>query len=585
MRLTSLRGFTSPKSALKRWRFGFMLFVALALVSVLGLARLDAALPLPLDAAAQAPAASLAMANAPLGAGASLQGSATVLVSPINTTVNNGGSFTVVVRCVAGTDRVDASEVHLSFNKDLLAVEGITYGTALNSPIGSGFNNAAGTVTYIAARLTTPASSVTGTFDLFTLQFRAKQPAASTNLALGTVYVLLAGENHSVSKQSGTVTILAPTNTPTPSITPTPTQTPLTTAVPTPTRTPTRAGDVQEIILQQGLDGYQGFEDTFINDWDRERNYHLEWNVDLRSPHTKRTLIKADVSMLTPGTIIEEAILTLCLAEDSSAPIYAQIFQMLAEWNGRETTWLERKAKVPWGAMGANEIGVDRGAAIVFERRIFPTSGSYPNYPFDFDVTGLVQSWVNAPLTNQGLMINSDTIVSSEFRFRASDYNDIRYRPKLTIRFREGDPFTPTPTPTGSVTVTPTPSETPTPTPSVTPTQTPAYGELAGHAFLDANGNGIFDTDEQTVQGVVLDLRGMSGVVYNGIRVTDMDGYYLFSMLDPGQYELTVSSVPQPYRLAGHKTYAMYISAGAVIEINIPLREGAMLALPLVLNP
>jgi hypothetical protein len=213
----------------------------------------------------------------------------------------------------------------------------------------------------------------------------------------------------------------------------------------------------------------------------------------------------------------------------------------------------------------------------------------YPNYPFDFDVTTLVQGWVNAPLSNHGLMIASSTTASTEYRFRSSDHNEPQYRPKLIIRFRDGEPLTPTPTATGSVTVTPTPSETPThsetPTATVTPTETPAYGQITGYAFLDANGNGLYDPGEQVVQGVVLNLRGMGGVVYNGTRTTATDGRYLFSMLDSGQYELTVSSVPQPYQHTGHKSYAMYILAGAVVEINIPLREGAMLALPLILTP
>jgi hypothetical protein len=588
MRHTSPQSSTSSSPTFGRRRCGFLLFVALALVSVLGMIWLHGTLPLLLGTTAQAASISWLQDTAPVPAEAALQGTATVFVSPASTTVNDGALFTIVVRCAAGTDQVNAAEVHLSFNPTYLSLENVIYGASLNSTDLSHFSASAGTVTYIAARVTNPPSSVTGTFDLFTLQFRAKQPAASTPLTLTKAEVALAGNSLSVTSQSGTVTILGPTNTPTPSITPTPSNTPPTTPVPTPTHTPTRVGNVQELVLQQGLDGYQGFEDTFINDWDREQNYHADWNVHLRSQNVKRILLKADVNVLPPGTIVEEAIITLFLAHESQALMYAQVYEMLTEWNDREATWLVRRAGVPWGMMGANAIGIDRGSTVIDERHIFPTIASYPNYPFDFDVTTLVQSWVNAPLSNYGLMIESDTVASTEYRFRSSEHSDVHLRPKLTIRFRGGEPITPTPTTTGPATATPTPSNTPipgTPTATATPSQTPIYGRLTGRAFVDANHNRVLDSGERMVQGVVLTLRAVGGMSYNETRITDMDGRYLFLMPDSGQYELTVSSVPAPYRLIGPNIYGTYVVAGTVVEINFPLQKSAMLALPLILHP
>ncbi|MBC7234620.1 MAG: DNRLRE domain-containing protein [Chloroflexi bacterium] len=503
--------------------------------------------------------------------GPGLAGSVTVSVSPGSKTVNDGATFSISVVCNAGSSRVDAAEVHLSFDKNYLSVQGITYGAALNFQMpGTGYDNNTGTVNYIAARLTDPASTVSGSFELFRLTFLAKQPVASTPLTLSGVHVLLAGNAHTVTINSGTVTILADTDTPTPS------NTPIATQVPQPTRTNTPPAGVLELVLQQGLNGYTGFEDTFISDWEPTTNYYLAWNVELRSPHIKRTLIKADLSSLPPGTVIEEAILTLFSSEDSPLPVQAQVFKMLRFWEGKEVTWQRPQLGAVWSEPGANGVGSDRAGVPEYQRQIFPTVGSYEFYPFDFDVTALVQDWVNNPLTNQGLMITSDTLTASEFAFRSSEYNDIRYRPKLTIRYRQGPTFTPTPTVTGTLTDTPTPSVTP------TATETPPAAKLYGWAFEDIDRNGSPGAGERMVQGVVLSLRRSGDPQFSRTQTTGPDGYYEFGGLDGGQYQLTVDNVPPPYKLLGSPLYVVVLVMGSEAEIDIPLERGSTVALPLI---
>lgn len=101
---------------------------------------------------------------------------------------------------------------------------------------------------------------------------------------------------------------------------------------------------------------------------------------------------------------------------------------------------------------------------------------------------------------------------------------------------------TPTPTPSPSATPTPTamPPLTPTATPTGTPTATmtltpiPAAGDIAGTAWLDANGDGVHDAREAGLADVRIELL-RDGISTDAVTTSD-DGSYHFPDLLPGQY-------------------------------------------------
>ncbi len=105
-----------------------------------------------------------------------------------------------------------------------------------------------------------------------------------------------------------------------------------------------------------------------------------------------------------------------------------------------------------------------------------------------------------------------------------------------------GDPI-PTPTPSITPTPTATPTETPTPTPTPISTVT-----ITGHKWNDANGNGVWDTGEQPVEGWTIALADRLPdpnpvdqtvpIEIVALSLTGADGGFSFSDVPVGQHEI-----------------------------------------------
>jgi hypothetical protein len=104
---------------------------------------------------------------------------ATLALNPSVSEVEVGDIFSVVVEVQAGTNEVNGAEVHLDFDPTLLAVTDLIPGTTLSVPVGANpltFDNNTGTVGYSAGLFGT---TVTGTFDLLTIEFEALSAGGS----------------------------------------------------------------------------------------------------------------------------------------------------------------------------------------------------------------------------------------------------------------------------------------------------------------------------------------------------------------------------------------------------------------------
>ncbi len=543
--------------------------------------------------------------------------------------------FTVEVWC-----RVEAGEevtgvvgvdIHMSFDPTYLEVNSLTPGPALNAILANSVNNTAGTIYYAAGRLESPPNPVMGEFLLFTLNLHAKAATESTPLAFTAATVVgLNSLQHTVTTLDGEVRIsdvtptstvipsptqtpeptLTPTLTPsmtpsstleptptetlTPSITPTPSPTPIMTDVPDPSRTPTRHPGLTEIILRQDKDGYTGFEDTYIsaNFEERNLNFCAEHDLWLGSPNVQRILFRADLQNLPGGVtipphmVIEYAVLTLFQNGGSDNSLDAVVYPISRSVEFCFANWVSATHTTRWGNEGCDQPNSDRGADFVFDREVFPTWQQGGFYPFDFDITSLVQMWVSDPQSNRGLLIGTVGSVASSFSFASSDHPWEEIRPLLLIRFRSGPTSTPTSTRTPTATPTPTVTATPTTTPTNTPTATAtglARGSIRGVTFENRNANQVRDPGEPGVAGVTVELRRTTGELV-ATATSRSDGSYIFSEVDPGDYHLRLGTLPAGYRPGGPGPWPVQVFAGYSSTVDIPLVREFGVYLPIWLR-
>jgi len=106
--------------------------------------------------------------------------------------------------------------------------------------------------------------------------------------------------------------------------------------------------------------------------------------------------------------------------------------------------------------------------------------------------------------------------------------------------------------------------------PAVFPFCGPTKGRISGRVIVDVNKNGIWDSGEEGVEGVLLLVDGIEAI-------TGRDGLFIFPPLAPGTYALAIKSLPAG--LVPEEAFPMEvsISAGDEAEILVPLRPQSWL--------
>ncbi|NUQ37095.1 MAG: DNRLRE domain-containing protein [Caldilineales bacterium] len=250
-----------------------------------------------------------------------------------------------------------------------------------------------------------------------------------------------------------------PTHTVTPTITPTrtpvatPTITPTRTITPTPTltATPTATPDPNRLVLQPGLNGYQGVSDTYINEWAPTANNAAGGVMRARSGNVMSSLIRFELAgALPPNHRITQAELQVYVYSKSNVnAMELWLHELGRPFVATEAHWTQARNGDAWASPGAQHIPNDRGEALARGPVAVDTWVS-------FDITALAQRWQLNPASNRGLLISGQSTGFVEAALIASEGTPPQQRPRLLLSLAAGTP-TPTPTPTLSPTPTPTP--------------------------------------------------------------------------------------------------------------------------------
>lgn len=372
-----------------------------------------------------------------------------------------------------------------------------------------------------------------------------------------------------------------------------PTSTPTATATggtpTTSTPTPTATIPPSTIVLQDGVDGYAGTRDVYIDEYAVDTNYNgvfdaSELKMKPGSPKL-RSLVAFDFIGYVPDyAIIDSATLELSANYYASVPdraLTVSAYRLKRGWVEDEATWNSAAVGAQWGVPGADS-STDRDLTPAASMVVSETNRKYT-----MDITTLAQYWVDHPDENHGVLLIA-TGLTTERRFWASEYQGESNRPLLRISWHPRPPtatptFTPTNTPTNTPTPTPTntPTNTPTatntstptntPTPSNTPTATPSTGRIHGIVWDDVTPDGSQTGGEPPLPGIQVRLLDLAD---NPLRVafTDSQGAYDFPSLVPGWYRAQVV-VPVGYYATTETSWDLQVLAGWTIPINFGLRQ------------
>ena len=212
-------------------------------------------------------------------------------------------------------------------------------------------------------------------------------------------------------------------------------------------------------VVQQGLDGYEGCVDTYIQFYMPDDNFCDSHELSVGSTNKAALVLRFDLTEL-PDTafglnresVVQEATLSLYGIQGTRDTVIGAYIPG-REWDACAVTWNQ-----PWQEPGAD--GADDRGAEPWQEVTSPRMSDW----IEFEVTELVQNWLSDPATNRGLMIKSfDVRWPSHHIFFSSNHPATTSRPKLTIRY---EPVRATRTPV-STTVAPTTE------PTVAPTSEP----------------------------------------------------------------------------------------------------------------
>ncbi len=205
------------------------------------------------------------------------------------------------------------------------------------------------------------------------------------------------------------------------------------------------------VVLQNGLNGYAGCTDTYIDRWHPTSNFE---NSNLKVQYTSSgdtlsTLIRFDLAPLPAGAVVTSAVLSLnATYRQDDATLTIAVYRLKREWAAGQATWELAAAGQPWSVPGANGSGTDRAISPSVQVPASATGW------IDFDLTSLVSKWHTGELANFGILLRAEGTSGpagkSLYSFVDSSSGASASRPKLTITYELDATSTPTRTSTAT---------------------------------------------------------------------------------------------------------------------------------------
>jgi hypothetical protein len=187
------------------------------------------------------------------------------------------------------------------------------------------------------------------------------------------------------------------------------------------------------VLLQDGLDGYEGSKDAYLFEYHRENNYGSRAQLlESNSGWRNRTLFQFAIFQSEGGPVPDGATITsarLSLYKSSYYDHEYQLKPLLVGWEEDTVTWDERKAGVSWNVPGGSAQSGDVAATADAQASV----GWNPGW-IEFDVTTGLQE-VSSGRDNHGWMLEPLGGNSNTKRLLSSESSSQALRPKLEVTY------------------------------------------------------------------------------------------------------------------------------------------------------
>ena len=144
------------------------------------------------------------------------------------------------------------------------------------------------------------------------------------------------------------------------------------------------------------------------------------------------TLLKWDLSTIPLGTQVEEVSLTVHVSDPTSGSF--QLFAVARDWTESEASWTRASVDEPWqqgGAAGQSDLDATLLGTLAPD-----ATGSW-TVVLDAAGRAVVQSWVNDPSSNRGLLIAAAG--DDPLAFDSRESSAVFHRPRLSVQHAPPD--------------------------------------------------------------------------------------------------------------------------------------------------
>lgn len=283
-----------------------------------------------------------------------------------------------------------------------------------------------------------------------------------------------------------------------------------------------------QVCFQDGTAGYAGTRDTYL---DRSSPNTPLGSVDIlraSGDAGQVALLSFDLSSIPSNAQVQSAYLRLYAVERSApASLTLSAHQIYRAWQEDQATWNNASAGTAWGAPGCNSTAADRSATAISSAPVDAV-----NAWFQWDITPLVQLWINDASRNHGLILRGAGDASLRYSFRSSESPYAAQRPQLCLTY------------------------------VVPVTQ---WGQIVGQVWHDRNGDGVRQVGEPALAGARLELwRGQQKL---SEYTTASSGAYAFTTLVPNTYTV-IEINPPGYRSTTPDSRTVAVAAGETVRVD-----------------